>query len=758
MAIQIISSNYNVYGNTGTFEGDPTTWGFGFPGNGLDMDRSSLYSHQGLSSVRFKKQPNRTGAEYAFGRLAQANFRMYPGKYYTFRAWVYVPVSNPLLDDDLEILIPVGTDPNVFFTPILEQRKTVLQCKGVWQQIESRVLCTLDPVTYSRGINITIQTAFVPDGIGINIDSTFVPFANNVFTYNLLGELFIDQIEIFEYANVEGCDIDLDEDNTVVINESTPLANDGSIELAVIGGDGPFEYSKDDGVTWQVSNLFEALSSGVYRCKVREIASPACISGQSFTVNSEAPDFSFSITVDNETLPGENDGRVEVTVDGETGPYLFSKDGGVTWQSSDEFTDLAPGDYVIVVKDSNDVIQATTVTVLAGTLVYDKAYFSRNPIPFSKGALEGWEELDNYRVYCDTRVEEESGSGVFVSALKQELEPDTNGNVVFQLRQAFRNILRAIPTERSDGVIILTDRIKLFKNYTGHLEGDEVTPVLLTASSPYLVILGGIDKLNYPGLNYLSTYLTANKKFMTWAPIEKEVDALQEDYLSFFIYRPLINVISVYYKIYYDDNTDFTVNPIGGSGFIQGQLIQIPSGPANTSVLLFTPEKNVVKYEVWLQDQNDNLITEVRTYVMAPYHHPLTRFLMILNSLGAWEVHKFTGQAELSEAYDRTVVQKHLPHDYESLDGEMEVRDVSSSAKRSYSSGFIKGKYAADWMIYMREVARAKMMYEINANGTRIPLMNLTREFVFKRDQDYERFVRIEAQEVYSNESFTPEL
>jgi hypothetical protein len=387
---------------------------------------------------------------------------------------------------------------------------------------------------------------------------------------------------------------------------------------------------------------------------------------------------------------------------------------------------------------------------------YITAYFSKNPIPFTKMATTGFEAIDNYRIWLDVRVEDDYGSGIFNSKLIQTLEPDDEGKAIFQLRAAFRNTLEAVPTDYQNAIVKLTDRVKQFRVYSSDLSGTDTEPESVSEQGPYLVLLGGLGKRQFPGFNFFTTYLSTNKRFLTWQPTTKYVDKDQEDYLNFFIYSAAITTIALYQKLYYDDNTDLTVNVLGLSGAKRGQLYQIPSGPKNTNAVLVYPEKNLVKYELWLQDQSGNIISEVRTYMVSPVRLPLTRFLMILNSLGAWEVHKFYGQAEYSEVYDRTLVQKHLTHDYESHDGEIDVRNVTSAIRKEFSSGFLTGSNASEWFEYLREIARCGRFYDITT-GSRIPLNNVTKEFKYNIDQSYEYFVRIQAEDVYTNDSYTPE-
>lgn len=63
----------------------------------------------------------------------------------------------------------------------------------------------------------------------------------------------------------------------------------------------------------------------------------------------EAIEVTAAIT--NESAEDECDGEIEATATGGTGPYTYSKDGGL-FGASDTFTNLCAGTYVLTVKDS----------------------------------------------------------------------------------------------------------------------------------------------------------------------------------------------------------------------------------------------------------------------------------------------------------------------------------------------------------------------------------------------------------------------
>ncbi|MCB0545481.1 MAG: hypothetical protein KDC70_18285, partial [Saprospiraceae bacterium] len=78
---------------------------------------------------------------------------------------------------------------------------------------------------------------------------------------------------------------------------------------------------------------------------------------------------SFTATPSN-TCSGSSNGQIAVTgVTGGTGPYMYSKDNGSTFQSGATFTGLAAGPYNVVVKDANGCESAATqVTVGTNSL------------------------------------------------------------------------------------------------------------------------------------------------------------------------------------------------------------------------------------------------------------------------------------------------------------------------------------------------------------------------------------------------------
>jgi hypothetical protein len=735
MAEVIVTGNLNTNSNSGQFETDRSTWGFPDTSE-FEVTRSTDHATGGLYGAKVRGKVN-SGIPtfYALG-FQPASFFTELNKRYLIKAQVYVPVGNPISDDTAiisfkDFLEIIGTYSYV--------NKTVLQAKGTWVQVEARVHAT--GLVGSAGATLGLMASGALEEINMN------------------GLMYVDQVEVYEYIITEDppivCDVEIDPDATDVVNETSLGANNGSIDVSATGT-GTLEYSKDGGGTWQLSSLFTGLTTGTYIVRVRQQATPECYDEYPFEVNFASVTHDFTMEVTDESISGVHDGAISITVTGTGGPFEFSKDGGDTYQAGNNFEDLAPGTYYIAVKNAagNSVVHIAVVA--AGTIEIDKIFHSKNPITFSKGAASGWELLDNYRLYNDARVEDVADSGIYNSKLKVELPPDAANQAIFYLPEAFRGVFTFIPpTLNHNSIIRLTDRIKRFKNYSGELQDDEVIPDEgdLVGSTPNLVLWGGVSKFHFPGLNYFTSYLPTNKKFLTWAPVEKYVDRQQEDYLNFFNYGNN-TTLKLRIKVYFDDATNETDTTITLAGTKYAELYQIPAGPANCGALLINPAKNATHYELSLLDQDDDLITEVRTYYIDPVSHPLTRFFMFINSLGAFEVLRFTGQVIESTKFNREIVQKFLPHNYAALDGQFSVNQITHQKQTSLSSGYFKNRMARQWHEYMKDFLGSPIVYDVT-NGSRYPMPISAGDHV-NEDQNYELYIRVDTRDGYDNESFTP--
>jgi hypothetical protein len=162
--------------------------------------------------------------------------------------------------------------------------------------------------------------------------------------------------------------------NAPTITQPTCAAPTGTI-IVNATGIGTLEYSLNGGA-WQTSNTFSGLAPGNYNISVRLQTNPTCVTVYSFNpvvINPVpvAPTVSApTITQPTCAVPT---GTIVVNATG-SGSLEYSNDGGSTWQTSNTFSGLAPGNYNISVRLQSN---PTCVTAYSGNPVVINAV----PVP-----------------------------------------------------------------------------------------------------------------------------------------------------------------------------------------------------------------------------------------------------------------------------------------------------------------------------------------------------------------------------------------
>jgi gliding motility-associated-like protein len=214
-------------------------------------------------------------------------------------------------------------------------------------------IATVDPTCGNSNGSITITASGGTAPLAYSVDNGVTFQASNVFsglapgTYDLVVEdangcQATQQVVL---TNIPGPTIT----NIATVNPSCGAA-DGSITISASGGTAPLQYSIDNGVTFQASNVFSGLSAGTYDIVVED-ANGCQATQQVVLTNSAAPTIT-NIAVVAPTCAGVANATVTITASGGTPPLQYSIDNGSTFQASNVFSGLPAGTYDIVVEDA----------------------------------------------------------------------------------------------------------------------------------------------------------------------------------------------------------------------------------------------------------------------------------------------------------------------------------------------------------------------------------------------------------------------
>lgn len=180
------------------------------------------------------------------------------------------------------------------------------------------------------------------------------PQASNVFN-GLNGGNYT--IQTFDG---NGCQVN----STASINEPAALNfNHTSVDLDcyqqcigeihfinVTGGTIPYQYSIDNGVTFQVSPDFTALCAGNYDLILQD-ANMCQVTAQ---VNiSEPTQLTNTVATVDALCNGYCDGEIMITASGGTGPYTYNWSNGIAQNTSSSAINLCAGSYDLILEDAN---------------------------------------------------------------------------------------------------------------------------------------------------------------------------------------------------------------------------------------------------------------------------------------------------------------------------------------------------------------------------------------------------------------------
>lgn len=146
--------------------------------------------------------------------------------------------------------------------------------------------------------------------------------------------------------------------NVTAISTSAACSNtNGTITATGAGGIAPLQYSVD-GVNYQAGNIFTGLAAGSYTVSVKDAT--GCINTVAVTVAStNGPSLIATATA---SACNVNNGSITAVATAGTAPYQYSINGTV-FQAGATFTTLAPGNYVVYVRDAGGCIATFPIVV-----------------------------------------------------------------------------------------------------------------------------------------------------------------------------------------------------------------------------------------------------------------------------------------------------------------------------------------------------------------------------------------------------------
>lgn len=360
-----------------------------------------------------------------------------------------------------------------------------------------------------------------------------------------------------------------------------------------------------------------------------------------------------------------------------------------------------------------------------------------------------------YQLYGEVRVERTPGSGNYTKTAGYLLDPLPSISNFFVLNSAFRGYFQAphFNPYAVTGIEKVYHNILKGKFLRSESFGDPpVVQTPLTEVEDYVVLKAGIS--NSVGFNAGMARIIGEKKFLTWHPQIKTVGMAQPELLHFLIQEEGITGIKLNVKVNYADGSHSTIQPLTLGSLNQWDLLRIPVGVEVLELASLDFTKVVSFYDVWLTDQTDAVISEIRSYELDHDHQPYERLWLYENSLGMPEVFRTVGKSQYRNAIEHLSGRRNLSRDHDIKVPQYFTSQVFTRKEQDISTGPLRDIETAAYMLDF--LCQKSPLYELR-NGDYFPMQLIpAKSHHIATDEDFNYFLRFQVAGGFEEQSYTP--
>ncbi|WP_187261331.1 SprB repeat-containing protein [Pontibacter beigongshangensis] len=436
----------------------------------------------------------------------------------------------------------------------------------------------------------------------------------------------------------------------------------GSILLDISGGQAPYAFQWSNGAT---TKDVSALPAGQYSVKVTDSARPQPLDP---SLPEDSPYQAFSEdhpgVLELTFLVGQNaeiivtgsvgNNAILLEVSGGTAPYAFLWSDGVTTKDRLEVT---PGTYACTITDALGCSKQVSFTI-----VEEHFYFSKNPVLLRLQA-ESPETKPFLRFVCEVWVEPAYLSGEFILATPEPFEhpAEADGGTEFDVSEILDAFVEPHLPDFNQAEVKRADKaFKRFYLRYREVYGDPVTLSPVVVQDNRYVLCGGLEALEYYAQTY-SAFKAGVKPFFTWEPTTRRVFTAQPEFLYFMPDDFSLTDFRVRVRVTFTDSSSYTYTAFTQAGIKRFELWCIPVGHDQLGLAALQPGKTVRSWQVWVIDEMNRSLSEIRTFVLNTKNYLHTRFVLFANSVGGYNTLAATGRGKYSLDADAQLVERRLP-------------------------------------------------------------------------------------------------
>ncbi|MBN4051596.1 carboxypeptidase regulatory-like domain-containing protein, partial [bacterium AH-315-M05] len=210
--------------------------------------------------------------------------------------------------------------------------------------------------------------------------------------------------------------------------------SDGIIYTSAAGGTSPYDFSMDNGVSYQSNSMFSGLSALSYNIIARD--ANGCTDTIFNQTISEPDSLAGMMSSTDESSSGANDGTASVLMSGGTGPYTYSWSPGS--QTTPSISGLTSDVYTVTVTDTNGCTFVDSISV--STLISIDEFIREN------ATIKVYPNPFNESTQIEYKLDENISTGAKI------LITDLLGRSVIEIALTSREGIVTIDDEISEGV------------------------------------------------------------------------------------------------------------------------------------------------------------------------------------------------------------------------------------------------------------------------------------------------------------------
>lgn len=451
-------------------------------------------------------------------------------------------------------------------------------------------------------------------------------------------------------------------------------STDGAIRItaSIAGYPSPnLTYTWSDGTTGQNRTN---LAAGTYVCVVRNVDTNVTTTVTAIVLS----DARLDVVVD------RSENNVTLRVSGGVAPYSFLWSDGITTATR---TELAPGDYQCTVSDSRGATR-----VVRFTIETYRFYWSGNPITLSLDAGDAYRAdpggKPNLTFLCEVYLEQDYLSDIFERVGTVLEQPaDRDGRTTFEVQELLDVYLAyQVFPPNSPVTYRATGQFRRFQLRYAEKFGTPAVAGPVTSLIENYVVRGGLNFYESRAGTWFNSYQAGAKPFLTWEPNNKLVAADQPEFLYYMVDSFAQTEMRQVVRVTFADGAVQTFSPSGWGPVRRYEVFGLPCGYQMLG--LGNYGKPVLHWDIYVHDQNEVRVSEIRRFVLDTAYYPQRYYLLFATSLGGMATLAVTGEAQLDGEFSGDELALSLAPNYDPELGDTAVLDRSLRPVLKLASGF----------------------------------------------------------------------